>query len=232
MTDLGGRPREYFAPELQDEWLRRWGDPSIGSYADFVAMVIERGTTRNGVFGCKLHWYQFPHLLASLRRLDGNGRLSDSELLEKTFPNLNYIWLRRLDKVRQTVSYYRASRSGRWWDVCSSGNGHGTDEADGVQFDFAAIDRLRDTLLIHEGRWRRFFTVSRIQPTEVTYEELAKSYEATTIRVLRSVSVQIPSDLVIGEPRLKRQGDQVSELWVKQYRELKWGKSVGCAEAL
>src|SRR6266567_6464066 len=124
-TEIAGRPREYFAPELQDEWLRRWRSPTISSYGDFVAMVLTRGTTDNGVFGCKLHWYQFEHLLARLRELNPHGNPSDVDLVARTFPNVRYVWLFRRDKVRQAISYYRASHTGQWWDIQKGQNRHG-----------------------------------------------------------------------------------------------------------
>lgn len=218
-TGLAGRPREYFAPELQGEWQQKWGVPAISSYADFAALAIRNGTTSNGVFGSKVHWYQFEHLAFQLRGSNGNGVHSDADLIANAFPNVRYVWLFRRDKVRQAVSYYRASSTGQWWNIQSPGDGDS--KADSLRFDFRRIDELRNTLLQHESRWRRFFRESRIDPIKISYEDLNRDYQRTTMSVLDAIGVDIPEDLVIARPRLRRQADEMSESWISQYRQLK-----------
>jgi LPS sulfotransferase NodH len=227
MTGLAGRPREYFSPALESEWLKRCQASTPSSYADFVVMVKENGTSPNGVFGCKLHWYHFQHLVAKLREFDDTGASTEAELVARAFPELRYIWLFRRDKVRQAVSYYRASRAGQRWEIQSSANGHRPDVKD-VPFDYAGIDRLRDTLLLHESNWRQFFEASQITPLKVAYEDLARDYRTAILLLLNAIGVPVPPNLEIFRRRLKRQADENLECWVKRYRELKFGpKPVG-----
>jgi LPS sulfotransferase NodH len=57
-TDMAGRPIEYFNPVMQDKPRLRniLGDSQI---VEGIEKVLNAGTTRNQVFGAKLHW---PHL--------------------------------------------------------------------------------------------------------------------------------------------------------------------------
>jgi LPS sulfotransferase NodH len=231
-TEIAGRPREYFAPELHNDWLKKWHSPGISSFPEFIAMAVKHGTTSNGVFGCKVHWYQFQSLLNELRATDHNANLSDAGLIQKTFPNVRYIWLFRRDKVRQAVSYYRASRTGQWWNIASSGNGHPPQQPQTVPFDFSHISKLRETLLQHESNWRNFFSSAEIQPQKIAYEELAQAYDATTVRVLESLNIDLPPDFAVSGPRLKRQADSVSEDWSKRYRRIERGEELNTSSPL
>ena len=118
-TGIAGRPREYFDPVFQKKWCESL---AIASDAEYFEKALAAGTTPNGVFGAKVLWHQFEHLLVKLRRIQGNG-LSDLELLDRTFPDLRYIFLTRRDKIRQAISYDRAIRSGVWWSIADEWRG-------------------------------------------------------------------------------------------------------------
>src|SRR5437870_4346527 len=62
-------------------------------YGDYsLQRILDEGTGEDGVFGCKLMWDQ----------IDGAQELLNA------LPGVRYLWLRRTDKVRQGISYYRA----------------------------------------------------------------------------------------------------------------------------
>jgi LPS sulfotransferase NodH len=219
-TNLAGRVREYFAPELEQDWSERWKVSSSSNYKRFLEKAIEAGTTSNGVFGVKIHWYQLEGFLSKLRQLPECKGKETSELMPSVFPKLRYIWLSRRDKVRQAVSYYKASRTGCWWLIDSHAERNSLPPEQAPVFDFKAINALRNTILKHEAGWRRFFYSAGVEPLRVYYEELATDQQATVFRVLQYLSIPIPDDFTIPPPRLKKQANLLSEEWVRRYRDL------------
>ena len=99
-TQLAGAPMEYVNPEDRAGFTARWGPLSD---ADYVARLHAHRTSPNGVFSAKLHFDQ----------LDRTFRGADT-LLRQAFPEPRYVFLRREDKLRQAVSFYRAVYSSRW----------------------------------------------------------------------------------------------------------------------
>lgn len=223
---IAGYPREYFMQEEEKEWFDRWG---VSTYAAYLDKVIEAGTTPNGVFGAKAHWYQFVDLPPKLRQLPGCGKLALPEMMSKLFPNLRYIWITRRDKVRQAVSHLKAIQTRRWWQI--EGWKEAEDEplwrkqsfAQGKEpmFDFKEIDRLLQMAIANDRAWQQYFQECGAKPLVVVYEELIQAYESTIRWVLEELHIPLPADLVIPEPRLKKQADPVSEEWVQRYQRIK-----------
>jgi LPS sulfotransferase NodH len=68
-TGCAGRPLEYFSPVLQDKpWMRDiLGEDTL---LTGFSKVLRAGTTRNGVFGIKIHWSHFRYLARGLSSPD------------------------------------------------------------------------------------------------------------------------------------------------------------------
>jgi trehalose 2-sulfotransferase len=217
-TRIAGRPREFFDPNFDKRLLQ-----SLGATEDreYLEKVLAIGTTPNGVFGVKLHWHQFEHLIAKLRLIQGDGS-SDLELLRRTFPDLHYIYLTRRDKVRQAVSYYRAVQTDVWRIRPNpDANANREQRPLAALFDVESIDRYIALLSEHEARWRRHFERVGVVPMEVVYEDFPRAYESTVLAVLRNLGIPIPEGLIIAPPQLQKQADEISEDWVNRYLERK-----------
>jgi LPS sulfotransferase NodH len=223
-TGIAGRPQEYFDPVFQAKWCSR---QSIRSDTEYLEHVLAAGTTPNGVFGAKVLWHQFEHLIVKLRLIDGDG-LPDLELLRRMFPDLRYVFLTRKDKIRQAVSYDRAIRSGVWWSIGTDARSDGESPApDSVMvppFDFGQIDEWVTRLTEFDSNWRRHFKRMGVEPFEVAYEDLVESYESTVLAILRYLDLPVSASVKVDPPRLQKQADHVTERWVRRYHELA-GKS-------
>ena len=222
---IAGRPKEYFMREHEQIWSQRW---NVLRYADYLTRVLEAGTTHNGVFGVKAHWYQFADLPAKIHQLPGYEAIPTPDALARLFPNLRYIWLTRQDKVRQAVSYSRALQTKAWWEI--DGLIDKTtcippiiDEPDAppktAKFDAAQIGRLLKLLEAHDAAWEGYFVRGHITPLVVTYEDLSGAYEATIKRICAELEISMPEHLMLRAPRLKKQADTQSEQWVRCYQE-------------
>ncbi len=191
-TGVAGRPDEYFWNRAF--WLEGWG---VSDGADFVARMLLEGTGPNGVFGSKLTWQQVPEATA---------------LIDQRLPNLHYVWLRRLDKVRQGISFYRALETKRWRSTDTSALGE-------PEFDFAAIQRLVQLSGWEDEAWSDYFEQRAVAPLELTYEELAQAPHAAVGQILIFLGIAEPRRTELEEQwRHQRQADSLTEDWVVRYQ--------------
>ncbi|HZU71004.1 MAG TPA: Stf0 family sulfotransferase [Ktedonobacteraceae bacterium] len=237
-TGLPRRPREYFEnventailqllgnySRLDDEYGQPtfWDGPG---YAQYLAHVLEEGTTPNGVFGAKMMWGYFGDFIENARQIPAYRYMAVPDILNAIFPDLHYIWVTRRDKARQAVSLWKAIQTWTWkhdWHDALAGM-HNHKE---LVFNFEAIDHLVQRINAHDEAWQRYFTECGVRPYTVIYEELAGAYEETALSILRYLHIPIGEPVVFGERRMRRQADGLSEEWVQRYYALKRVDSV------
>jgi len=227
-TGVAGHPEEYFWQ--RSYWYERWG---VNDFPSFIGRVLQEGTTPNGVFGSKLMWDQVKELVAeleSMREIPGSSptnvlevpgpsptsalRGPDSSprrVLEATFPNLHYIWLRRSDRVRQAISYYRALETKRWRSTDTP--------ADSVEpeFNFEAIHSLLQLSAWEDEGWQEFFARHAIVPLTVWYEAFAESPQLTANQIMTHLGLQTPNHVLSEGWRHQRQADALTDEWSARY---------------
>ena len=87
---------------------------SVDGWEAHLERTFELGTTDNGVFATKLMWNQLPDLEQHAAAVPDFAGLPGSELLAELFGHPSYVWMRRLDKVRQAISLWRALQTRTW----------------------------------------------------------------------------------------------------------------------
>ncbi len=211
-TGLAGIPGEYFWDDK--EWAKKF---EATDYADFLNKVIVSSTTPNGVFGTKLMWGYFENFIGKVCQTPQFiGRdLSPYSVLSELFPNLNYLWIMRRDKIRQAVSLWKGLQTCIWWKRVGDPIPKLEKEP---EYNFDAIDYLVQEIVFHEAAWQAYFTRYDIAPFTVIYEDLVPHYERTTLNILNWLNISYPENLVFGKRRLLKQADSVSEDWVQKYR--------------
>jgi LPS sulfotransferase NodH len=216
-TGLAGRPDEYFLCTegyyWEDSPLAR--EHGVSTNVDAVSLILEHGTTPNGVYGTKVMWNYFGRAIEHLQEIPAYRGLEATQLLRALFPNLHYIWLTRRDRVQQAVSWAKAAKTGIW---ARTG-----EESPGIEpeFDFELIDNL--VRLIDEGErgWAQFFASCGIEPLKVTYADVVGAYERTALSILDHLGVSYPRHLTFGKRKMKRQADELDARWVLMYKEAK-----------
>jgi len=218
-TSLAGRPREWFNPLGEEGRRSRWGlDKSTdATYATYLAQVLTRSTTRNGISGIKLHFYQFVELEKKLGDVEGFEDLTRAELMTKAFPNLKYLWLTRRDKARQAISYLLASKTGDWCMIDGGKSSKSKATIDESDFDPQAVVRLEKTFAQNDAAWHSYFESNKIAPLIVYYEDLAIDYRGTVVAVLKWLGVPNADAVAVRPSRLKQQSTAQNEDWLKRY---------------
>src|SRR5262249_45263862 len=157
------------------------------------------GTSSNGVFGAKVHWFEFAQLLAMLRgsapeapalpRHDRqrHRRLADHALVSEYLPELRYVHLTRRDNVGRAISWHSALHTRQWWDLGRARDGAASRPP---EYDGDAIEQLERQLRADEWQWVSFFADIGVTPIMVTYEDLTADYEGT----LRSLATRLEID--------------------------------------
>jgi len=196
-SGVAGRPLEYFSPALAEQLLRAGRFPDYDAY---VADLIARRSTPNGVFGVKAHYPHFSHFL---RR--------------RTAPlpaGLRTVRLLRNDAVAQAVSSYLAVSTRRW---TPADRGIGTEES--VAYDFAGIAHHLTIALRERQKWSELFARFRIAPPVLDYETLIADPEAARDRVLAWLGID-PDPARRGTgPLPRKMGTARNAEWVGRFRE-------------
>ncbi len=194
-TGVAGAPHEYFNPVHTDVLMDRW---STSTFEEYLARLLRCRTGTNGVFGFKMHFFQLNQYWAS-------------RSLESSFPGLQYVYIRRRDRVRQAISWTRAAQTQAW--------AAGIPEAREPVFDPAAIQAYLAQLQGEEAGWERFFAHQSIRPLRVVYEQFTASYEHTIEEVLRFLGIDAAGAAIDARPPIARQADDLTEQWVQRFRE-------------
>jgi trehalose 2-sulfotransferase len=240
-TGIAGQPKEYFQPPhvkprdyfkhgkftnvttlLREFWPdSETVEPTVwdgSNYADYLAQVFEQGTSPNGVFGAKLMWGHIDYFTSKLESILEYRGLTVPALLSTVFPNLHYIYVRRQDKLRQAISLWKAIQTWTWKaDDPPQQKGKRRRRSRQPLFNYEAIDYLRQQLEAHDVAWQHYFEENGIEPFTVVYEEWTSVQEATALSILQYLNIAIPENLVLPEPGMQRQADELTEEWVKLY---------------
>jgi len=186
-TGVAGRPHEWFWQDTQASLLRAW---EVDGFDAYVELVLAAGTTPNGVFGAKVMWGHLPELWP--------------------FPQPRFVWVRRRDRVAQAVSFAKAIQTGHWhhWDPAPV--------AEPV-FDLSAIEALIQEVDEHERCWADWFAARRVEPLELSFEDLVSEPEAQTLRVLDFLGLRLPEGVAI-QALTHSQNDGLNADWCARYR--------------
>lgn len=222
-TGCAGRPDEYFDPDwsMIQHWMQQF---QICNVSEYVDEVIKQTISSNGVFGVKLHWPQQKSLkqlltYSSKTCVSEEPNSSISRLFGQRFDDVQYVWLRRRNKVLQAISYYRAVSTGIWRTDTSKQKNLLNISSHSTSFDFDQIDHYVDVCRTFDLRWEQYFRRERVHPLIVIYEEFVAHYERTIYDILSYLGVG--AAVPISAPTLRRQADDASFEWETRYRAVK-----------
>jgi LPS sulfotransferase NodH len=161
------------------------------------------------VLGSKLMWNDFDSLRSSLHPPTGTD--PGLAFMRTTFPDPQFVWLRREDKVRQGISWWRAAVTDQW------GLRRGQ-EAERPPPDVEQMVQLARLAQQCEDGWRQWFTATGIQPFEVLYEGLSRDRLAVANAVLEFVRLPRLDAGDLPPVRYRQPADSLTETYVHLVR--------------
>jgi trehalose 2-sulfotransferase len=194
------QPREYFdeGSEIAERLPPLLAPLPQPTWEDRLADARERGTTPNGVFAAKMMWAYLDDFL------------SHGSPEEQLGVPLRWLYVEREDKLKQAISLWRAIQTSQW---------RAEDDAEQAEpvFDAAAIGHLKDRLERHAELWRAWFADEGVEPLEIAYESFIAEPHDTVRRVL--AYLDLPTDVTIPDPPMRKQSDGLSTEWAQRYQE-------------
>ena len=169
--------------------------------------VLRRRRSPNGVFGLKA----FPPQLEQLKR--NNANLIE-EVLAAMFPRgdlRRVVYLRRRDRLAQTVSYARATLSGVW---------RKEQEAPAVpqiEYSDEALEAAERGIEFQEAAWEQMFNDLQIDPLLVWHEDALADGRAACEAVANYLGVSIDPEAVVQVPSIEKQSAGDSSIWLERY---------------
>jgi LPS sulfotransferase NodH len=211
-TELCGFPQEFFSPTRVQKIVEEYGldtDPD-SDYTGYVAELVKRRVSSNGVFGAKIMWSHLEPFIMETRR-DSQGVV---ELLAGMFPNVRYLWIRRDDKLRQAISMWKAKQT----KVYNSLQLEETKQPAGVPvYDFQQINNIKRRFEDEDAAWENFFTGNDIIPIEIHYEEFAENHEERTLSIIKELGIYIGEGFAVKPLTYRQLADTTNEQWRERY---------------
>jgi len=196
------------------EWLKPlYLGPEPRSYDVLEETVIHKSSTENGRFAVKV----FPrHLVWS------KGKCGKDFLLEiRKKHDLGFITLERRDRLRQAISFYRASVSNSW---ASWYKGAGSP----VPYSFAGISQAFFQIEQSYAFWRAYLDLSQLPSRHFVYEDLLDDPQPYLEAVAGLLDVPVPAAVPVSQFKIQR--DDLTEDWVSRFRH--GAAEMGAIEAI
>lgn len=169
--------------------------------------VLRRRCSPNGVFGLKA----FAPQLEQLQR--NNPPLLD-EVLATILPQdreRRVVYLRRRDRLAQTVSYARANLSGVWRKEQEKGG------APALDYSEEALEAAERGIAHQQAGWEQMFAELKIEPLTVWHEDALEDGDAVAQAVADYVGVAIDPTAAVEVPAIEKQSEGDSREWAKRY---------------
>jgi trehalose 2-sulfotransferase len=204
-TGCLGAPLEYLNFEPAGPYA--FAAKSAAMQQQLWRSVLRRRCSPNGVFGLKV----FP---IQLEQLNQDNPALLEEVLSIMLPRdleRRIVYLRRRDRVAQTVSYARASLSGVWRKEQES------ERAAPIEYSQDALDAAERGIAFQEEVWARMFDDLRIQPLELWHEDVLADPSAAARQVADYVGVTIDLSAAVEVPVIEKQRVGDASAWIERY---------------
>ncbi|WP_442505079.1 Stf0 family sulfotransferase [Novipirellula sp. SH528] len=213
-TKCLGVPAEYFEfgdrkQKILDKLDRRTAEELDCDFEKYIKFIKQRYSSSNGVFGFKIHQHDFTKSLQRGLRLDVH------------FPDIRVLYCRRLDIIRQAISWVRAIQTQSWSSHQAPRNS--------AAFDGRAVCIAVNSICDSNLRWELFFRVNSVMYKEVVYEHFVDRKNEAVFEIMDFFGV--PSSAGIArciQTTMQRQCDSVTECWYEKLLEYVSDQNQSC----
>jgi trehalose 2-sulfotransferase len=121
------------------------------------------------------------------------------------------IFLRRRDRLAQTVSYARASMSGVWRKEQESA------AAPAIDYSEDALEAAERGIAFQEAAWEQMFAELKIEPLSVWHEDALADGAAMAQAVADYLGVMLDRQAAFEVPAIEKQSEGDAREWAERY---------------
>ena len=192
---------------LPNEHLRHLFKATGDNAINDIETLYDKGL-KGGVWGGMFYWLNYTPAMKKLKEISGFGEDTDDfEVLNNIFPGVKFIYLYRLNKVKQAISFIKHQQ-------CKDPSGY--------KYDASRIKTVISEIVKADAHWMIFFQKYNIVPHFLTYESLCKNKVKAISNILDFLEIQFVSDISledhINNIRVTdRQYDAINEEWYQRF---------------
>lgn len=204
-TGCLGAPLEYLNFDPAGPYF--FAASSADAQLDLWRSALRRRTSPNGVFGLKA----FPPQLQALHRTNP-ALLSDvlATLLPQGAPK-RVVYLRRRDRLAQTVSYARAAMSGVWRkeqeDMPSAP----------LAYSPEALEAAERGIAFQEQLWEQMLRDLKVEPLRMWHEDALADPGGAAAQVATYLGVTLDPAAAVDVPEIVKQSRGDADEWAQRY---------------
>jgi len=219
MTNVLGKPSELFTIEPNETLLAKH---NAENYQILQEKIYDLGSSTNGVFGIKLNAPQKENdpVINELKLFPNaapkSQLTSNFEVWERVFPNCKHIFLTRQNKVKQSISWWKAIMTNEWHRKA----GEQTQVSDpklADKYNFDAIKHLLIETTIRESKIQAFLEEGKSSSLTIVYEDFKDDYCGTIKQIGEYIGVDI-DDTRLSLPYFSKLADEISDEWIERFR--------------
>ncbi len=192
-------------------WKEEWSSEEFSANLD---RVLRGATDRTGLCGARMFWNAWGQFLKRSRAARAEREADDTKVLGRVFHELQFVWLRRADKLRQAISFWRATTGGDQFRYPADGT-----PVNIPPFDFDRISFFIEHVSKQEDAWGDWFGRHGIVPKQVVYEDLLSDRGRVIRDVVEYLGVEDVESAPIPDPRVVQQADEHTERYIELFEE-------------
>jgi LPS sulfotransferase NodH len=189
----------FFAAKSADAQLNLWRS------------VLKRRTSPNGVFGLKA----FPPQLQALHSTNPQLLAEVLATMLPQGPPRHVVYLRRRDRVAQTVSYARAAMSGLWRKEQEQGG------AAALDYSQEALEAAERGIAFQEQLWEQMLSDLAVEPLLMWHEDVLAAPAAAARQVAHYLGVALDPAAEVDIPPILEQSRGDAATWSERYRQVR-----------
>jgi trehalose 2-sulfotransferase len=161
-------------------------------------LAVKKGTTSNGVTGMKMFLSQLANVEKEIDFL-------------AWFPTCHWIWLRRRDLLRQSISLLIAKQGGAWTSWQQRRNP--------LIYDPLEIRMNMEIIVAEDTGWFDYFSAHGISPLVLWYEDIADQLSSAPQLIARYMSVDLKRQPDFDHAPQRKQATHINEEWFEHFIE-------------
>jgi LPS sulfotransferase NodH len=212
LSQLGGVPfpEEYFNFNLLAARQELLLSDDL-SRSEVLGRIMTNQCNSHGMFAVKAMWPAFESLFANLAMERGLPARDYAEMAFDSLGELKVLFIRRKDKVRQSVSFEKAKQAGTW----RKHKGElVADEA--LVYSYSHILNSWNQIHEDESAWLKFFETHRLPYYEIWYEDMVEDPMGVIGAALKFLNV-VPNTDVHLQSRFQKLGGGINLDWAERF---------------